>query len=136
MDHFGIGQAIHSMVRMYTYSARQSGRTISLVESLKNGDRVVFLNPKEADRVKRLCLERDVTIACIVVDPQRLDRLMDAPQSEGRTIFDHSWVEQYYLGAVERCQKELDHFQTETSGYGAAHRATRRAAEEMARWRF
>lgn len=60
MDHYGIGNAIKGIVGAYAESARRTGRTTSLVESVKDGDRVIFTNGREADRVKRLCAERGV----------------------------------------------------------------------------
>lgn len=135
MDHFGIGQAFAAMARTYSFSAMRSGRTTSLVESVKDGDRIVFSNPEEAHRVHRLCKERGVAVACIVVPPNEVHKLFERSTPQGRTIFDHTWVERFYMAAIERCSQEIDHLQKETSGYGEAHRATRRAAEEMARWR-
>lgn len=135
MDHFGIGAAMKAMTLNYTYSARRTGRTTSLVESMKDGDRIVFAERREAERVERLCLERGVKVECIVIDPRDPGRVMERKQPEGRTIFDHSWVEHYYMHAIERAGDTLDRLERETSGYGAAHRETKRRAEELARWR-
>ncbi len=71
MDHFGIGAAMLGGARIYVQSARRTGRTLSLVESAKEGDRLVFAEPREADRVRRLCLERGVKVDCIVIDPRQ-----------------------------------------------------------------
>jgi hypothetical protein len=49
-------------------------------------------------------------------------------------LFDHGWVEQFYLAAIERAQRDIDHFQQQASGYGEAHRETRRRAEMLAAW--
>jgi hypothetical protein len=136
MDHFGIGQGVEAATRIYFQSGRQTGRTVSLVESVKAGDRVVFADSREAERVKRLCKERDIEIETIVVDPRTPQRIFERGSSQGRTIFDHSWVEQYYMDAIDRAQEAIDHLERETSGYGEAHRETRRKAEEMAKWRF
>lgn len=134
MDHFGIGAAIQGAVRIYTQSARRTGRTTSLVESVKDGDRVCFSDNRDAERVKRLCLERGVEIECVVIDPRTPERLFERGTSQGRTLFDHSWVEQYYVAAIERASSDIDHFERQFSGYGEAHRETRRRAEEMAKW--
>ena len=135
MDHFGIGAAMKAMALNYTYSARRTGRTTSLVESVKDGDRIVFAEQHEAKRVQRLCLERGVKVECIVIDPRDPGRVMERKQPEGRTIFDHSWVESYYMRAIELAGDTLDRLEREASGYGAAHRETKRRAEELARWR-
>ena len=115
-------------------SARGTGRTISLVESVKDGDRICFACNKEARRVEQLLRERGVQVACIVVDPKSPQDIFGSGTSQGRTIFDHGWVEQYYLAVIEKASFNIDELQKNTSGYGEAHRETRRRAEEMARW--
>lgn len=135
MDHFGIGHAMQSMVRVYCQSARRSGRTTSLLESVKSGDRVVFINEAQASEFRRLCKERQVDVSCIVAPVNEPDRLFQRPPSEGRTLFDHVWIEEYYMTALERCAAEIDHLQRETSGFGAAHEETRRMALERSKWR-
>ena len=54
MDHFGIGAAMRGMALTYIQSARRTGRTTSVVESVKDGDRIVFADRREAERVRRL----------------------------------------------------------------------------------
>jgi len=136
MDHFGTGAAMHGMAEMYFRSARRTGRTTSLVESVKDGDRIVFANSREAERVQRLCLERGVKVECVVVEPKTPERVFERGTPDGRTIFDHSWVEQRYLDAIERTQQEIDHLERQASGYGEEHRETKRKAEELAKWRI
>lgn len=136
MDHFGIGAAMYGMARMYCQSARRTGRTTSLVESVKDGDRIVFTNSKEAEHVRRLCLERGVQVEVMIAEPHQQERVFERGTPEGRTLFDHSWVEQYYLNAIERAQREIDHLERQASGYGEAHRETTRRAKELATWRY
>ena len=137
MDHFGIGSGVEGAARIYFQSGRRTGRTTSLVDSLKDGDRVVFLSEQEGRRVKSLCKDRGVNIEMIVSDPKSPDRLFGrgSPSGDERTIFDHSWVEQFYLEAIARAQRDIDHFQKELSGRGESHRETERQAQEFARWR-
>lgn len=134
MDHFGIGAAMRGMAQAYFISARRSGRTASLVESVKDGDRICFADPREAERVRRLCLERGVNVECIVISPSDPGRIFERKTSEGRTLFDHAWVEAFYLAAIERAGADIDALERESSGYGAAHRETRRRALELAKW--
>ncbi|MGC0225132.1 hypothetical protein [Pseudooceanicola nitratireducens] len=137
MDHFGIGSGVAGSANVYFQSARRTGRTASLVDSLKVGDRVVFLSEREGRRVQSLCKERGVEIEVIVSDPKDPSRLYGrgSPSGSERTIFDHGWVEQFYLDAIERARRDIDHLQQELSGRGEAHRATQRQAEEFAKWR-
>lgn len=136
MDHFGIGAAVRGAFEMYFRSARQTGRTTSLVESLKDGDRVIFVDSRQADIVRRMCAERHLKVECIVLEPKRRRELCDRAPSEGRTLFDHVWVEQYYRESLDDMVEEVDRLQRETSGFGAAHLETRRAAAESSRWRW
>lgn len=117
-------------------SARGTGRSTSLVDSVMDGDRICFASSDEARRVERLLKERGVQVACIVVDPKSPHDIFEKGTSQGRTIFDHDWVEQYYLAAIEKASFNIDQLQKNASGYGEAHRETRRRAEEVARWRL
>ena len=136
MDQFGIGQGMKGITNVYYQSARQTGRTTALVESVKNGDRICFLNAKEAERVKRLCRNRGVEVECIVVPPKSPDKLFDRGTSEGRTIFDHSWVEAFYANAIERAAQDISHFERESSGFGMDHRETQQKAREISKWKL
>lgn len=138
MDQFGIGQAINGATHVYFRASRQTGRTTALIESLKSGDMVVFIDSREAERVKRLCLEKGVNIKTIVLDPKEPQRIFDrgSVSGDGRCVFDHSWVEQYYLNAIKRAQKEIDMFQREISGYGMAHIETKLQIQEETKWRL
>lgn len=136
MDHFGIGAAMKAMAGVYFMAGRRSGRTTSLLESLKSGDRVIFSERRQAQIFERLCKERGIEVECVTVPLDRaniLEELGSSPE-DGRTIFDHTWVEGFYKDAIDRAADTIDHFQRRLSGYGEAHRATRRQAEELARW--
>lgn len=137
MDIFGIGAGVIGAVSVYFISGRRSGRTTSLVESVKDGDRIIFAEPREADRVRRLIKERGIDVECIVVspeDPIGITQLSTSPD-DGRTILDHAWVERYYEAGIKRLARNIDNIQEDLSGYGANHRETKRAAEEISRWR-
>lgn len=146
MDQFGIGAAVRGAAEIYFRSARRTGRTTMLVESLKTGDRVVFADAKEAQRVKGLCKERGVEIETLVVSvehsPHNLFSRGSTP-GDGRTVFDHSWVESWYARAIKEAAEHIDNMQNALSGYGEAHRKTARTAREIstlnevvARWGF
>lgn len=134
MDHFGIGSAIAGAVAIYLRASRGTGRTTSLIESVKDGDRVVFLSALEADRFKRMCKERGVEVDCIVVDPKEAHIIFTRGTSQGRTILDHSWVENFYSNAIEKAQKEIDYIEREASDYGIEHRKTKYHAREISKW--
>jgi len=135
MDHFEIGQAMKGMARCYFQASRGTGRTTSLLDSLKDGDRVCCVSSQEAERLKRMLRERQVDAQAIAIDPNTPERIFERGTPKGRTIFDESWVEQYYIRALERAAQDIDHLQRQASGFGAAHAETREAAREAARWR-
>lgn len=116
MDHFGIGLAMHAMANLYRNTARRTGRTTSLLNSLHDGDRVICANTNDAARMQRLCRENGKSVECIAICPSTPERLLDKPRSTGRTIFDHTWVEQYYVDAIKRVASGIDELQSITSG--------------------
>lgn len=136
MDHFGIGPALKAVAEVYFQACRRTGRTTSLVESLKAGDRVVFINSAHAEHVRKLLHEFETKAECVVIDPRQPEQVFDQGTPEGRTIFDHAWVEQYYLYALERAARDIDQLQRESSGFGMAHVETRLQARERAKWHF
>ena len=136
MDLFGIGAAMKSMSRVYFQSARGSGRTVSMVNSLKDGDRVVFTNGREAERVHSMIKERGIKANCIVISVKNPKSIFEHPTSIGRTIFDHSWVEHFYKDRIDTCAREINNLERESSRYGEAHRETKRQACEINKWRM
>ena len=132
MDHFGIGGAIMAAVKIYSETARGSGRTTSLIHSLKTGDRVVFHATAEANRVRRLCLDLGKDVECIVIDPNATysirDWLGQRGTPKGRLLFDHTWVEMFYRGSIQQTCEEIDHLQREFGGWGEATRRRAQAA--------
>ena len=112
MDRFGIGTAIRGMVNSYFGYARQTGRTTLLVESAKNGDRIIFADMREAERVRQLCAERNINVECIVVEPNKPDLMSIGGASRvHRTLFDHGWIERRYKQAIERIRYEIDYIE-------------------------
>lgn len=135
-DHFGISEAVQACLRIYFQGARGSGRTTSMIESAKPGDRLVFCDVREGERVKRLLKEAGIEdVICCVVDPENPSAIFQRPPSEGRTIFDHSWVEEYFMRIIVGASNDLRRLQDQASGYGTPHRETARKAKEMGRWR-
>ena len=61
-------------------------------------------------------------------------KLLQKPPSKGRTLFDHTWVERFYLHQMEQAIQEIDHLQRESSGFGTQHIETRRTAIELSKW--
>jgi len=138
MDHFGIGAAIQTAIDMYGRAARGTGRTTSLLESVKTGDRVVFVHIQQAREFDEQCKECGITVECVVCNPADPTTLFERGSlpNDGRMLFDHFWVETFYRNAISSAAKEIDALQARFSGYGAKHRETKRNAIERAKWNF
>ena len=133
-DIFGIGAAIKGAAEIYFRSARHSGRTTMMLDALKDGDRIIFQTPAECTRVTRLVKERKLDVQCICV-PADSHRIFELGTSQGRTIFDHSWLEEHYMSALQDIGKGLaDLSEQRLSGSGEPHRETRRQAIEAQKW--
>jgi len=135
MDHFGIGAGLLGAANIYFQGARQTGRTTSLIESVKDGDRIVVRNRQEEYFLKRRMEGRGLKVDILAVDPATPEKLYRHPKSQGRTIFDHQWLEDYYNISLRSIAKSLGNMQKELSGFGTAHAETQRGYEEMAKWR-
>jgi hypothetical protein len=135
MDHFGIGVAVKGATEVYFRSGRRTGRTTAFVESLKDGDRIGCLDSRSADELRRRTRERGLQVEVIVLEPKNAGTIFQRGTSTGRTLFDHSWVEQYYREAIEQAARDIDHLQRESSGASSAHAETKLQAQEMMRWR-
>jgi hypothetical protein len=138
MDQFGIGHGVAGAAEIYFRSGRGTGRTASLIDSLKDGDRVVFLTSQESRRVKSLCKDRGIDIAVTVADPVDPSTLFmtGTPRGAGRTVFDHGWVEEFYLRRIKQARLDIDKLQAMISGSGEPHRTTKIQAQERAKWDF
>ena len=115
MDHYGIGNAVEGILMAYFQTSRASGRTESLINSLKDGDRVIFYNQREATRVQRICADKGIDVSCIVardfIDVGSECKI----RSRGRTIFDHSWIKEYYLNTIREVKRAIDMAESDLS---------------------
>lgn len=107
IDQFGIGKSLEIAAMTYTQVARRTGRTTQMVAGLKSGDRVVFSDHREAARVQQLCRQQGLEVRCIVIEPNRPDTLIEQGRYSGDTIFDHSWLESFYLGQLRNMHNTL-----------------------------
>jgi len=134
MDKFGIGAGVMGLVMTYFAAARRTGRTTALVESLKNGDRVVFVDDKQAKHVERMCRELGVKAECVVISPRHPEGVFDRSTPTGRTIFDHVWLEEFYKERIAEAMRSIDYLERESSGFGMTHIETRMRARELSKW--
>lgn len=138
MDAFGIGNAIRGAAEVVMMTARQTGRSTALLESLRPGDRVVVSSMEQArwmrHKVRELHPEKHEDISFVVAKPGHFREVYECGTSQGRTVFDHDWLEQHYRNVLEHTAEDIDHHQRELSGYSMAHVETHLAARESRLW--
>ena len=136
MDFFGIGHAMKCMRKTYSLSARQTGRTQALIESLKPGDRVVCLTHVSANHIQRRCKEMGIEgVEFTSCQPSRSDILYELKKSQGMTVLDHEWVEEYYMAAIDKAAADIDAIQAYLSKNEAlTSRSDRLDRSERGRW--
>lgn len=135
MDFFGIGAAVKGAMNVYFQSARRTGRTTSMLETLKDGDRVYFACQQDARNFDRLCKERGRGVECLVIDPKEPQSIFHRHGTcSGRAIFDHSWLEQFYQHGLEQMQEHVACLERESSGWSEVHEQTKLKAQELAKW--
>lgn len=100
MDHFGISHAMLSMVDVYRRTARRSGRTEALIKSLRDGDRVLCGDPGSLRDLNRRIAERGLKVEVLMVGLGDAHRISERRVSTGRTIFDHTFVEQHFERSI------------------------------------
>jgi len=106
---YGIGEEIVNRVYQYYQHSRAIGRTSKMIEAAKDGDKIIFSDHRERERVERIFREQGKDVKCVVV---RIDNPHEALNvfagRRGDTFFDHTWVEKYYLASIERAEKQLE----------------------------
>lgn len=135
MDFFGIGAAVKGVTEIYFKASRQTGRTYRLLQSLKDGDRVYFATASEARHFENLCKCNGRDIECVVIPTTDPGQVFQRGTTQGRAVFDHGWVEQFYREQLDNIERDIKRLEIETGGYGEAHEQTRMQAEQIARWR-
>lgn len=136
MDFFGIGAMLKGAMRIATHAARGTGRTTSLLENIKDGDRVVFEHPLAARDFDLECKKRGLKVEVLSVSTKSPQTLFQcAPLTgKGRLIFDHSWVEAYHMQSLEYSIKEIAQMEFEFSGRDAQDRKTHYNSFQQAKW--
>lgn len=84
MDQFGIGAAVLGAAEVYFMSARRSGRSTFLVNSLNEGDLVVCASRGEAEHLRRLCRDVCKKVDCIYIPiPEHLGEIHEHLMERG-----------------------------------------------------
>ncbi len=136
MDFFGIGQMVTAVVEVAFRSGRQTGRTTTLVESLKDGDRVICPNSSVVRHVEKLCKQRGLDVQVLLIPPGDAHKVLEYGTAQGRCLFEHTWVEEYYRQAISRASNEISHLQASATGYDYRHIETRERYAQACKWDF
>jgi hypothetical protein len=131
-DMFGIGSAIAAALGVAFGAQRRTGRTTRLIESVKDGDRIIAASGNEATRLANLLAQRGVNVSVAVIDPLNPYKLFELGTAQGRTIFDHTWVEMRYQKAISDAADQMTEMEDRLSGYDWRHRETQEKAKYYA----
>jgi len=113
MDIYGIGNAMILAAETYSQTARRTGRTTTMIKTLRDGDRIICHSQNYANMLAHECCRLGIGARVIVVDPtDRLKLSSIDVNLSGKTIFDHVWVELAYAAAIRDCQRMIDESQT------------------------
>lgn len=110
-NDYGIGPALTAAMQMLSHASRGTGRTTHMIECLRDGDRVIFCDHNEAERVRRIARQRKIKIETIVCEPTERGLLTRVEPYPGVTHFDHSWVDRYFVTAVAHARSSLESMQ-------------------------
>lgn len=108
MDIFKIGENLKRNMILHFGMFRQTGRTRHLVNSLRDGDLVVFASRADMLEVQRLLINKNTKVNLIVISPLYFDEKDERLRGHrGRVIFDHFWIEEYYAHSIEQASNVI-----------------------------
>lgn len=122
MDIYGIGIALKAQAEIYFRTARRSGRSTLMLNSMKDGDVAVFHTNKDAEWFKREAELKGKKIKCVVAD--HLQDLGRYP----RQVLDHRLVERIYEDKLAEAERMITQLQ------GSLH-VEEEAVPDFPRWR-
>lgn len=116
MDEYGFGAAARAGLQMFEQCARQSGRTMRLIERVTENDQIVVMTQQEANRINALLREAGKPNTRVVVCSARdLSKLFAGRPPSGRTFYDHEWQRRWFEDALREAEHELETCQARTS---------------------
>lgn len=106
MDQYGIGSAMQAMQAMYVNTARRAGRTTSMLQQLKDGDRVICSSQSAQRDIKNRAQKMGLKIECIHLSD--FHDMATMPPTKGMVYLDHTMVERLYEVSILCAQNEID----------------------------
>lgn len=107
IDH-GISAAIKTAVRTFEIFSRRTGRTSAMIAAIRPGDRIITATQEEQRRIRRilkLAGKEDIEVS--FSDPREDPLRRRGTNPNGATVFDHLYIEGWWLAAIERADREL-----------------------------
>lgn len=115
MDEYGFCAAAGAGLQMFEQCARQSGRTMRMIERARSGDQIVVATAKESRRLSGLLRDADKTNVRVIVATLDMTITGRIPRAAGRTFFDHEWQRIHFEAALRSAARELESYQRDTS---------------------
>jgi hypothetical protein len=104
-----IATFLGATLEIYRQTARRTGRTLAMMDAVKDGDRVVCPNNDVKRHIKYLAAKAGKTISVVVNDPLKIDPRDHIIHSiPGTTHFEHTWIEAYFAGALAQESARLE----------------------------
>lgn len=109
MIDYGMGAATRAAMDMFNMGCRQTGRTLRMCENANPGDRIVAHDERAKryiERILRDIAKENVEVVAIPVSLHG-DHLARLRPASGRLMFDHNWVEQFYMARIGNAQADI-----------------------------
>ena len=111
MDIYGISLGIRACTNIYFQTIRRSGRTTHMISLVERGD-LVIIHPDVHEReIHALLAKRGIQVVD-VYKASSLEEVRNIARNQGkkynRVHLDHSFVDAYYMKAIEDTGKSID----------------------------
>jgi hypothetical protein len=110
-DECGYAATLKSSLHYFAINSRQTGRTSRLIERVKDGDQIVAPSAEVARYIERRLREYGKNnIKVFSVSPSEMPLNFVGTAHHGRTFFEHSWVERFFINAIDQAEKQLESY--------------------------
>jgi hypothetical protein len=107
-DEYGMTAAAKTGLRIFEMSSRGSGRTARLVERVTDEDQIITPTREASDYIRHRLRDAGKKTRVFTIP---VDRFKPEYSANGRTFFDHTWIEQYMLQSICRAEDDIEAMQ-------------------------
>lgn len=100
--------ALHTFLMTMDGHLKGTGRTTKMIESLEDGDRVIFATHNELCRVSRQMEILGKNVECLLVPVNHLSKFNGMRPPEGKTVLCHRWVDAFLHHSLDEAQGVMD----------------------------